>query len=352
MEVHPEIMIPLVGFLPELKTQARIVRDTADRVFAEKGIKVDYQEVIQDNNEFFAKIRPLLQAGQPTGYDLMVMTSNSPVLSALFDSGWVIPIDHRKMTNFNKYASDLAKSPAWDPGNKYSMAWQSGYTALAYNTDMIKEDITSVQSLFDSKYKGKVGMFTDPQELGSLGLLAVGVDPVKSTPADWQKAADKLNQQKSDGIVRQYYDQSYIHALNNGDTWISEAWSGDIFIANQNGHTNLKLVIPEEGAMFWTDNMLIPIYAKNPLDAMTYMDFVYDPTIQAMIEGYDAYVCPVPAAQAIMAASSDSYTQAAAKSPTVFPSAEIAALSRAYYNYKNDQELQQWNSIFQPIIQS
>ena len=60
----------------------------------------------------------------------------------------------------------------------------------------------------------------------------------------------------------------------------------------------------------------------------------------------------MPAAQAIMAASSDSYTQAAAKSPTVFPSAAIAALSRPYFNYKNDQELQQWNSIFQPIIQS
>ena len=40
--VEPEIMIPLVGFLPELKAQAKIVRDTAERVFAEKGMKVKY----------------------------------------------------------------------------------------------------------------------------------------------------------------------------------------------------------------------------------------------------------------------------------------------------------------------
>jgi pyruvate,orthophosphate dikinase len=40
--VQPEIMIPLVGFLPELKAQAKIVRDTAEKVFAEKGIKVPY----------------------------------------------------------------------------------------------------------------------------------------------------------------------------------------------------------------------------------------------------------------------------------------------------------------------
>jgi spermidine/putrescine transport system substrate-binding protein len=316
------------------------------------GIAVNYQEVIQDNNEFFAKIRPSLQSGQPTGYDIMVLTNNSPVLSAVFNAGWVIPIDHSKMTNFDKYASPLAKSPAWDPGNKYTMAWQSGYTAMAYNTDQIPEDITSVASLFDPKYKGKVGMFSDPQELGSFGLLATGVDPAKSTPAQWQKAADKLNAQKDAGIVRQYYDQSYIQALNNGDTWISMAWSGDIYQANLNGHTNLKLVIPQEGAMFWTDNMCIPLYAQNPLDAMTYMDYVYDPTVQATIEAYNAYVCPVPASKEIMLQSGNKAEVATANSPTVFPTPEMEQLSRNYFLYKTDQELTQWNSLFQTIIQS
>ena len=42
IEVEPEIMIPLVAFLPEFKAQAKIVRETADKVFAEKGIKVKY----------------------------------------------------------------------------------------------------------------------------------------------------------------------------------------------------------------------------------------------------------------------------------------------------------------------
>src|SRR5258708_39326498 len=40
--VEPEVMIPLVAFLPELKAQAKIVRDTAEKVFAEKGVKVNY----------------------------------------------------------------------------------------------------------------------------------------------------------------------------------------------------------------------------------------------------------------------------------------------------------------------
>src|SRR5207245_5540909 len=41
-KVEPEIMIPLVGFLPELKAQAKIAHDTAQQVFAEKGVEVTY----------------------------------------------------------------------------------------------------------------------------------------------------------------------------------------------------------------------------------------------------------------------------------------------------------------------
>jgi pyruvate, orthophosphate dikinase len=40
--VEPEIMIPLVGFLPELKAQAKIVHDVAKQVFAEKGVTLKY----------------------------------------------------------------------------------------------------------------------------------------------------------------------------------------------------------------------------------------------------------------------------------------------------------------------
>ncbi|GIW81025.1 MAG: pyruvate, phosphate dikinase [Gemmatales bacterium] len=42
IDVQPEIMIPLVGFLTELQAQAKIVRDTAEKVFAEKKTRVNY----------------------------------------------------------------------------------------------------------------------------------------------------------------------------------------------------------------------------------------------------------------------------------------------------------------------
>jgi pyruvate,orthophosphate dikinase len=42
IEVNPEVMIPLVGFLTEYRDQEKIIRDTAEEVFKEKKTKIDY----------------------------------------------------------------------------------------------------------------------------------------------------------------------------------------------------------------------------------------------------------------------------------------------------------------------
>jgi len=330
------------------------------------GIQVNYTEPISNNIPFYAKIRPSLQAKQYTGYDLIVMTNNSPALGYLINYGWLTPLDQTAMTNFHKYAGPLVKNPSWDRGNKYTMAWQSGWTAIGYNGSAIKNPGTSVGILFDKKYAGKVGMMSDPQELGSLGLLAIGVEPATSTESDWAKAAKKLQQQKSDGIVRAYYDQSYINALKNGDTVVSQAWSGDIFQADLNSkYKDLHLLVPSEGGMSWTDNMCIPMYAQNPKDAMTLMDFYYNPDVQAVVEYYNDYVCPVPAAKDVllnptgwakqtlkaMEPSIGLPPSVTANAPTVFPTPAWVAKSRSYYQYKSQEELTAWNNLFLPITQ-
>lgn len=339
---------------------------TLENFTATTGIQVNYTEPISDNVPFYAKIRPSLQAKQYTGFDIIVMTNNSPPLGYLIDFGWLTPLDQSAMKNFHQYAGPLIKDPAWDRGNKYTMAWQSGWTAIGYNSSVIKNPGTSVDILFDKKYAGKVGMMSDPQELGSVGLLAIGVDPATSTESDWAKAAKKLQQQKSDGIVRAYYDQSYIDHLKNGDIVVSQAWSGDIFQADLNSkYADLKLLIPNEGGMFWTDNMCIPMYAQNPKDAMTLMDYYYSPQVQAVVEYYDDYVCPVPAAkqallnptgwakQAIdgMKAAGGLPLSQTANAPTIFPTQQYIRNSRNYYQYKSQEELTAWNNLFVPITQ-
>ncbi|MGF7239304.1 MAG: polyamine ABC transporter substrate-binding protein [Frankia sp.] len=320
------------------------------------GIKVNYKEVIQDDDSFFGTIQPSLAANQSIGYDLMVIT-NGLVLDKLINLGYLAPLDHSKLPTFAKNASPSVTNPSYDPNNAYTVAWQSGLTGIGYDPKRTGREITSYEDLFDPKFKGKVGMFGDNQDLPTLALVGMGIKPETATPDDWRKAAAKLKKQRDDGLVRKYYEQDYIDPLSKGDIWISMAWSGDIFQANASG-ANLKFVAPKEGSVLWTDNMCIPYHAAHPVDAITYMDFVYQPTIAAMLAEAIDYITPVPAANAAilsdaakLSGSDAADLKELATDPLIFPSsAELAKAHR--YQVLNAAQEKEWNSIFEPIYQA
>lgn len=315
----------------------------------ETGIKVAYKPVIQDNAEFFSQISPVLQAGDPIGYDIIVM-SDGWQLTQLMQNRWLIPLDRSRLPNFNQYAGEVATNLAYDPDLTYNVVWQAGVTGLAYNEDLVDDPIESIDALFDTKYKGKVGMMSDVDELGTTGLLALGIEPVGSTVEEWQKSADLLTEQRNNGIVRQYYDSSYIKALENGDVAVSMAWSGDVFQSQQSGFSNLKFVVPEEGGLLWSDNCVVPLYAKNPVSAMNYLNFVYKPENQAIIEDWINYICPVPAAQPIIRDELDN--PAVANSPLVFPTPAMQERLRGYPFVESAETNKQWTDLFDPIVLS
>ncbi|HEY7483716.1 MAG TPA: spermidine/putrescine ABC transporter substrate-binding protein [Streptosporangiaceae bacterium] len=325
---------------------------------AATGISVTYKEVIQDDPSWFAKIQPQLSAGQSIGYDLMVVT-NGIEFSELVELGYLAPLDHTKLPNYAKYAGALYKKEPFDPGNVFSIPWTSGMTGIGYNPKYVKTPPTKIADLWNPQYKGKVGMMSDSQELGNFGMLLNGVKPETSGPADWNAAAAKLKAQRDDGLVRKYYEQDYIKPLTSGDVWLTMAWSGDIFQQNVSEGTNLQFVIPQEGATIWTDNMMIPKTAANPVDAIMLMDFFYDPVNAASLAEYINYVTPVPAARDIMrteaakASGDDKKSlEQLIDSPLVFPSDTDYAKLHTYRSFKNPQEKQQYQSIFQPIVQS
>jgi spermidine/putrescine transport system substrate-binding protein len=332
------------------------------------GIEVHYRPVINENASFFATIEPSLQAGKDTGWDLMVISTGTLEQLELFKNGWLTPLDQSAMPNFDKYASKEATSPSYDPGNKYTTSWQSGFTGIGVNTkyidpnsDFLTPGKVSLKDLFNPRWKGKVGMLADADELGSAALLINGVQPADSTPADWEKAVPVLTKQKDDGVVRAYYEQGYITKLQDGDTWISQAWSGDVLTSQLVGYPELQFFMPSEGAMYWTDAMMIPLNAQNPRDAMTYMDFVYDPFVQAMIDDWVWYLSPVPEAQQVLEKyirEGKSFPEGlapdknVAASTIVFPTPELWSQTREYYTFKSIEDAQHWNSIFQPVYQS
>jgi spermidine/putrescine transport system substrate-binding protein len=332
-------------------------RRTLREFTAKTGITVRYAEVISDDEAWFARIQPDLAAGRSCGYDLMVDT-NGFVLSELIALGELIPLDQRMLGNFYRYASPRFQHRSYDPGNTYSVPWASGMTGIAWNPRYIKSPVTSISSLWDPIYKGRIGMMLNVEETGNFGMIKLGINPERSTPEDWQRAASVLLQQRDAGLVRNYYDQSYINALAHGETWISMAWSGDIFQQNQSSGTNLRFAIPAEGGTIWTDNMMIPRHSANPVGAIMLMDWYYRPQVAAMLTTGIGYVTAVPSVRTIISAHASAATGRARRTLTELATSTLVWPDRAtyqrLYHYANvhGQRKLEYQSIFQPIVAS
>lgn len=203
-------------------------------------------------------------------------------------------------------------------------------------------------------------MMANNEDLPNCALLAVGADPLTSTEDDWRKAAAWLEKQRP--LVRQYYSQNYLQALATGDTWITMAWSGDIFqqnLSNKAIGQALKFVIPDEGGLLFTDNFVILKEAKNPVSAMMLMDYYYQPDVAAEATEWVNYISPVPDAQQIVlddatsAAPGDrAYLEQVAESYATFPTQSTYEQTTIGLSPKSGDELDTWNSIFEPIYQS
>jgi spermidine/putrescine transport system substrate-binding protein len=329
---------------------------TLDQFTRETGIQVTYEELIDDDASWFGKTEPQFAAGQSIGHDLMVVGSDY-YLSDYIDCGFLAPLDHSRLPNFAAYGGAVFKNSSFDPGNVYTVPWQSGMTGIGYDPAKVGRKITSWSDLLDPKLAGKVGMWNDSVQLGNIGLLAVGVDPQTSTPSDWRKAAAWLMRQRDSGVVRSYSTSTYLSSLQRGDLWASLVYSGDVFQANQSG-SHLEFVIPDEGALVWTDNLCIPITAAHPVDALTYMNYIYRPDVAARISESVQFVCPVPSAQQVIArqaaaATGDRRTLLTelSTSPLVFPTTRYQAGLR-HLRALDQEEAKQWNSLFEPIYQS
>jgi spermidine/putrescine transport system substrate-binding protein len=329
----------------------------------ETGIDVTYKEVIQENASFFGKLQPQLQAGQPTGWDIIVIT-NGWEFAALVKNGWVYELDRDKRPYFDKHATEWAADPPYDPKAKHSMVYQSGLTGIGVNHDLVEGEISTLDDLADPEKlpPDSVGMLK--ADMPDFVMINLGIDPLTSGPAEWREAADWLMMQRESGLVRQYYEQNYADDLTAGNLSATMAWSGDVlYYAVWEGYTNLEFVMPEGGAYFWTDNMMIPAGAEHPVGALMLMDFFYKPEVATMVQEWVDYMSPCEGTQERIredaAAAEDrgwkgyaSKLYQTADNEFLFPSEELLANTSFGRQLETDEEKAEWDSIFGPISAS
>ena len=305
-----------------------------------KGLKLRYREDVNDNTEFFGKVRQPLQQGDSIGRDMVVLTDWMAARWIRLD--YVEGIDQRNIPNCRKNLEDSLLNPQFDKGRKMTMPWQSGMTAIGYNKKEVGE-VKSMKQLFDPKWKGKVTMLSDARDSSSMVLLMDGIKPEEATLEQIQGAIEKIDEQNRKGQIRRFTGNDYTTDLTKGNVVMAVAYSGDL-IQLKADNPDLDFVIPEEGGVLWSDNMMIPQNAEQPYAAEVFMNYVYEPQVAAKIAEYVNYVTPVKGAKDVIAERDEKL----ANDPLIFPSGKDREKLSSYPSLTVEEE-QAMNEAFEAV---
>jgi spermidine/putrescine transport system substrate-binding protein len=294
------------------------------------GITVDYTDDINDNSEFYAKVKNQLGSCQSINRDMIIMTDW--MAARMIGLGWIQPLDASSMPNLHKNLIPRLRNRPWDPDLKYHAPWQSGFTGIAYNKKYVDPVGSFSELITRSDLKGKITLLTEMRDTMGFMLRTVGADPEQFTDAEWQKAIDSLHKAVSDGQVRSFNGNDYLSDLASGNTLACEAWSGDVILA-QADNPDIVWVSPEEGLSLWADNMMVPNLATHQANAEKWIDYYYEPEVAARLADWNWYICPVQGAQEEML----KIDRPQAKSPLIFPTDKMLENTWGFMSLSDQQ---------------
>ncbi|MFH9660523.1 spermidine/putrescine ABC transporter substrate-binding protein [Streptomyces sp. NPDC017248] len=320
-------------------------RPTLEGFEKRTGIAVDYAEEVNDNDEFFGKISPALMNHQSTGRDLIVISDW--MCARYVRLGWVQEMDRARQPNVARHLDPLLRSPAFDPGRRFTVPWQSGITGIAYDRRRLGREIRRVADLWAEDLKGRVTLLSGLDEAFALLMQGNGVDITRWTPDDFHRVCDQVEREVRRGQIRRFTGNDYTKDLVSGDVLACQAYSGDV-IQLQADNPDIRFVVPEEGGELWSDSLMIPDRARHKANAERLVDYYYDPGVAAKLAAWVTYVCPVPAAREILAAAKDKDTAALADNPLIFPDSvlrERLAVARDIPAAHRTEFARRWNGI-------
>lgn len=274
-------------------------RPTLDAFTKKTGIDVKYVEDINDNNEFLKKVQNQLEAGRPTGRDLVVLTDW--MCSKWIESGWSLPFNSDSVPKQDVLIEQL-QNVAFDPEREYTMPWASGFAGIGYNVKKLesltgKSSINSLDDLWAPELKGKVTVLQEMRDTIGVIMLWQGNDPTDFGDAEFDQALAELADQVDSGQIRRVTGNDYLAGLDapTGGIAAAIAWSGDLI-----GSPTSKWAMPATGGTLWTDNLMIPALAAHQRNAEEVISWYYEPVNAAKLAEYNNYIAPPAGTRAAM----------------------------------------------------
>lgn len=307
------------------------------------GIAVNYNEDYNDNDEFFAKVRPLLEAGQDTGRDTWVSTDW--MVARLVRLGYIQPLNYDNIPNLSNLESSLKDVP-FDAGRAFSLPWQSGFVGVAYNPKATGgRKVTSMDQLLnDPQLKGKVTLLTEMRDTVGAVLLEQGISLSTVTADQFTAAIAVLQQAKDAGQIKGFTGNEYTKPLASGDTAACLAWTGDV-VQLRADNPALGYALGEKGIPMFSDNFVIPNLAQHKKNAETLINYYYEPEVMAQVADYVNYIPPVAGVKPILVKQDPEV----ANNELIFPSEEVLAKAQVFRALSAEEEVS-FNRQFQALV--
>ena len=319
---------------------------TLEAFIKKTGIKASYSEDVDDNDSYFNKIAPQLRAKQDIGRDIFVFTdwmANRVIRDQLTQ-----PLELIRMPHASNLLEAL-KDVSFDPGRQNSLTWQSGFAGIGYDRSKVGRDLKSLDDLWSDDLKGRIVVLSEFRDTLGLIMLSQGVDISGGFgKAQFEAAVAEIDKRISEGYIRRVKGNSYLEDLKSGNAIAGIVWSGDLFVLRaETENDNWQFVIPESGGTLWSDNMMIPITSTHRRNAMTLMDYYYQPDVAAEVAAWVNYVCPVQGAQAEM----EKIDPELAASPFIFPTEKYLADNNIKgFRALSPQEDEEYSQIWARVV--
>lgn len=295
-------------------------------------VKTNYQ-IFGDNEELLENLK-----ANSTAYDLIVPSDY--MVTIMRREGLLAPLNKDHIPNF-KNIDPLFINSALDPGNRYCAPYQWGTTGIGYNLKATGREITSWNDIFDPVFAGRVTLLDASRDMLGLTLLALGYSPNSTNRTEITSAGDFLKEHAKQ--IAAYTGDNGQDLLAEGKVEMVVEYSGDIFQIMED-HPNIRYVIPQEGALLWSDNMCIPANAPHKELAEQFINYILAPEVGAQLSNFTHYSTPNLAALPLI-------NEADRYNPSLYPSAEIR--NRLYFAVDLGPEMTQfYEEVWEDILAS
>lgn len=235
-----------------------------DEFTAKTGIRVVY-DTFDTNESMYA----LLKGGN-VHYDVVIPSDY--MVGKMLKENMLQKLDMSKIPNYANIM-DTFKNLPYDANNEYSVPYLWGVVGIIYNTEMVKEEVTSWDILWDSKYDGNILMIGNQRDAVAIALKKLGYSINSTTEAEILGAGNELKKQKS--ILQGYFNDQMYNKLEGESAAMGAYYSGDAMVMMQS-NDKLAFAIPQEGSNFYVDAMCIPTCAQNVDAAHQYINFMLE----------------------------------------------------------------------------